>query len=81
MGSGESFTYNALCKRQQAGTITPAGAAWLVGYERARQHAVYAQAYGLGDNDLALMPPKEMPDDLVGYFTSGAMQATEDQND
>jgi hypothetical protein len=71
------FTYAAACEAEQAGTITPEGAAWLIGYERAREWGRHVREHTEGQY---YMPaPGGMDPDMIGWFTSGCMARVEDQ--
>jgi hypothetical protein len=76
----ESFEINALRKRSEAGTITPAGTAWLIGYEHGGNHANYVDAYGgeRMDEPSEDRRPGTVPEEDFAFYAAGWMQGVED---
>lgn len=72
------FTYAAVCEAERDKTITPEAAAWLIGYERAREWGLHVREHTEGQY---YMPaPPGMPPAMVGWFTSGCMARVDDQH-
>lgn len=72
------FTYAAACEAEQNGTITPECAAWLIGYERARDWGSHVREHA--PEQFYMPAPDGMDPALIGWFTSGCMARIEDRS-
>lgn len=75
----ESYTYENLSARDEDGTISVEGAAWLLGYERAVAHFGYGEAYGTQYGKGVDAPSILVKNELDTFFAAGVDQAKEDR--